>query len=86
MEVRYGNGTTKFGPGVSIDLTGEEVARAISAYLVAMGVSIRGARTISVNGELCQTGHVYVDPEGFVIFNGQQFVGRGIKDDIVSIQ
>lgn len=67
MNITYGNGRTKYGPGVNINLAGHEVARAIHAYLVAQGVHIDGARTITVNGELCEKGHVYVDPSGFVI-------------------
>jgi hypothetical protein len=77
MKIRHGNGTTEFGPGVSIELTGEEIATAISAYLVAHDVDIEGPCTISVNGELCEFGNVYVDPSGFVIHDGEEFSGRG---------
>jgi hypothetical protein len=77
MEIQYGEGKTKFGPGVSIELTGDEVATAISAWLVAHGVHYSGPRTITVNGELCQKGHIYVDPSGFVIADGEKFDGRG---------
>lgn len=77
MEIKYGEGQTKYGPGVSIELTGSEVATAIDAWLVAHGVHVSGPRTISVNGELCKTGHVYVDPSGFVIADGKKFDGRG---------
>ena len=77
MKVYHGNGKTKFGPGVQIDLSGEEVAQAISAYLVAHDVHISGARTIRVNGELCKEGAVYVDPSGSVIANGIRLTGSG---------
>lgn len=77
MDVRYGQGRTEFGPGISITLTGDEVATAISAFLVAHGVHIDGARTITVNGDLCQIGHVYVDPGGLVVAHGVRFCGRG---------
>jgi hypothetical protein len=77
MNVKQGNGTTEYGPGVSVDLTGAEVATAIDAYLVAHGVHVSGPRTITVNGELCETGQVYVDPSGFVIDNGEKVDGRG---------
>lgn len=60
MEIKKGNGPTEYGPGVQINLTGDEVATAIMAYLVAHGVYIHGPRTISVNGELCQEGGVYI--------------------------
>lgn len=77
MKIKYGQGTTKYGPGVSIDLTGEEVARAILAYLVARNVNIDGPRTITVNGDLCEEGNIYVDPSGKVWAKGQLFSGRG---------
>lgn len=77
MNVRYGGGKTEYGPGVSIDLTGDEVATAIDAYLVAHGVLISGPRTVSVNGALCEEGRIYVDPSGFAIYEGEKFSGRG---------
>jgi hypothetical protein len=77
MDVNYGDGTTEFGPGVSIDLTGDEVATAIDAWLVSHGVHVHGPRTIWVNGELCETGEIYVDPSGFVVVKGKIFNGRG---------
>jgi hypothetical protein len=79
MEIKYGAGTTEYGPGVSVKLTGDEVATAIDAYLVARGVHVSGPRTVTVNGELCESGHVYVDPSGFVIANGERFSGRGLN-------
>lgn len=77
MEVKHGNGRTEYGPGVEINLTGSEVATAITAYLVSHGVYVNGARTVTVNGELCEVGRVYVDPAGFVVTNGQRYTGRG---------
>jgi hypothetical protein len=77
MDIRHGEWTTEFGPGVSIDLTGDEVATAISAYLVAHSVYVDGPRTITVNGNLCEIGHVYVDPSGCVIADGRRLSGRG---------
>ncbi len=77
MKVAYGDGTTVFGPGVQIRLTGNEVAAAIDAYLVAHGVHVSGPRTIAVNGELCGDGLVYVDPSGVVISGGVKFRGDG---------
>jgi len=77
MKVYHGNGKTKYGTGVQIDLTGNEVAIAIAAYLVAHNVHVSGARTITVNGELIENGGVYVDPSGFVIHNGEKLSGRG---------
>lgn len=76
-KVEIGNGTTKFGPGVQLTLTGDEVATAIDAYLVAHGVCVSGPRTIRVNGGLCNEGSIYVDPSGFVIADGKKYSGRG---------
>ena len=75
MEVRQGQGKSRYGLGVSIDLSGDEVATAIDSYLVAHGVHVSGPRTIRVNGQLCEVGHVYVDPTGFVIAGGIKLKG-----------
>lgn len=78
MRIAHGNGPTKYGPGVRIDLTGAEVATAILAWLVAKNVHVDGPRTVTVNGELCEFGQVYVDPSGFVITQkGRKLEGRG---------
>ncbi len=77
MDVKFGNGPTDCGPGVQIDLTGDEVAQAIHAYLVAHGVHISGPSTVTVNGGFCIKGGVYVDPSGFVISEGVKYLGSG---------
>lgn len=77
MEVIRGSGTTEFGPGVDIKLKSEEVAAAISAYLVAHGVHIDGPRTITVNKALIKEGNIYVDPAGSVISDGIRISGHG---------
>ena len=78
MKIDYGNGTTEYGPGVNIELTGDEVATAIMAWLVARRVHVDGARTVTVNGRLCAAGRVYVDPGGFVITpKGRKLSGEG---------
>ena len=77
MNITHGKGTTEYGPGVEITLTGDEVVTAIMAYLVAHNVVVRGPRTVSVNGQLCEHGRVYVDPSGFVVVNSdERFSGR----------
>ena len=82
MKIDYGNGKTEFGPGVEIKLSGDEVAIAIDAFLVANGVNIAGARTIYVNGELCDSGRIYVDPSGWVRTpDGEELCGRGPAKD-----
>jgi hypothetical protein len=79
MKVGYGQGKTEYGPGVSIDLTGDEVAVAIYAYLVAHQCYTKGPVTVTVNGKLCEFGRVYVDPSGDVVYKGKGFSGRGKK-------
>ncbi len=59
-----------YGTAVKIVLSGNDVATAIDAWLVANNVTVDGARTITVNGELCSKGVVYVDPSGRVIRKG----------------
>lgn len=80
MNIQFGEGTTKYGPGVEINLTGDEVAIAIDAYLVAHGIHIFGARTTRVNGEMCEGGRIYVDPSGNVIADGIRWTGQGAKE------
>lgn len=77
MIVEYGIGKTLYGPGVSIQLSGDEVATAIHAYIVAHGIHINGPRTVTVNGFLCKDGEIYVDPSGFVIADGEKYNGKG---------
>jgi hypothetical protein len=77
VKVRHGKGKTEYGPGVLIELTGDEVATAIDAYLTAHQIHVSGPRTITVNGELCDKGQVYVDPSGNVVAKGKGFSGRG---------
>jgi hypothetical protein len=77
MKIKHGKGKTEYGPGVEIKLSGEEVATAISAYLVAHGVYVSGPTTITVNGKFCDSGRIYVDPSGSVVSNGKRYTGRG---------
>jgi len=75
MTIQTGTGPTKYGPGVDINLTGEEVALAIYAYLTAHDVHVCGAATVAVNGELCECGNIYVDPSGRVVAKGVAYEG-----------
>jgi hypothetical protein len=77
MKIKYGKGTTEFGPGVDIVLDSDEVATAIDAYLVAHSVHIAGPRTITIGGKLCKPCKVYVDPSGWVNTDDDSFSGRG---------
>jgi hypothetical protein len=79
MKIEYGNGTTEYGPGVLISLTGNEVAIAITAWLHAHSVHIDGSKTVRVNGALCSGGDVYVDPSSRVVAKGKEYSGRGPK-------
>lgn len=67
MEIKYGKGSTKYGPGVDIVLTGDELARAIDLYIYSQNVIVNGPRTVYVNGDLCERARVYVDPSGDVL-------------------
>jgi hypothetical protein len=77
MEIQFGKGKTKYGKGIQIDLTCEEIARAIYAYLMSHNVVINGAATIRVNDELIKKGEIYVDPSGRVIADGIGWSGHG---------
>lgn len=72
MNIRRGSGQTEYGPGVLVELTGDEVEHAINAYLVAQGIQVHGPRTVTVNGVLCKSGSVYVDPCGKVTIDGSK--------------
>jgi len=77
MKIKKGKWITEYGKGVDITLSGQEVARAIMTYLTAKGVYISGAITIRVNGELCESGSIYIDPSGFCIDKkGKKWDGR----------
>ena len=77
--VKHGKGTSQFGPGVQINLTGDEVAHAIDIYLLSQDIIVRGPRTIRYDGELLEDNccEVYVDPSGSAMQNGVRFTGRG---------
>ena len=77
MKVKYGKGTTKYGPGVEITLSGSEVALAVYTYLTAHDVHIDGAATMRMKGDLFKKTQVYVDPSGRVVAKGKEFLGRG---------
>ena len=77
IEIKRGESTIEYGPGIGIYIDGEDVARAIVAYLVAHGIHVSGPCSVKVGGQLCGFGEVYVDPSGFVIFKGQKISGRG---------
>ena len=74
MKIMFGEGE---GPEVIVELTGDEVATAIHAWLLAHSVSLDGARITTVNGQRCKTGKVYIYPPGHAIDDGVQCAGRG---------
>lgn len=78
MLVRKGDGKIEYGPGVTIELTRNELATAIDSYLVAHSIYVCGSRTITINGEICKdvSCEIYVDPSGFVIADGERHDGR----------
>jgi len=77
MNITYGAGKTTYGPGVQIDLPGDEVAMAIYTYLTAHRMRITGAAIIRVNDELIDRCSIYVDPSGSVMSNGKKWTGCG---------
>jgi hypothetical protein len=80
MKIAFGGVATEYGPGVVVELDGDEVATAIMTYLTALGVHVSGPRTIRVNDELCEVGTVYVDPSGSVNTKTARWTGRGEID------
>lgn len=89
MEIKYGNGQTKAGPGVSITLDGNDVAMAIDLWLQMNGVDAHGPRTIRINNTICRDveAHVYVDASGYVIdMNEKRFNGSGIEEKPVVLK
>lgn len=81
MRIKKGKGTTEFGKGINIKLTGSEIATAIYTYLTAHDVHIQGAATIRINDELIAKGSVYIDPSGYVVSNGKKYNGRTGKKE-----
>jgi len=84
MEISLGNGKTKYGTGVQIDLTGEDLTNAIYQYLEKNDVYVDGAATIRVDGELCRdiTAGMYVDPSANVTHLNKRYLGSGKVIDI----
>lgn len=79
MDIEYGKGETRFGTGVQITMSRNEVAVAIDAYLTAHGANISGPRTVILNNKLIEDCKIYVDPSGVVIANGVRYLGSGIS-------
>jgi hypothetical protein len=81
MNIRFGDGTTQYGPGVLITLSGKELAVAVMTYLTSQQVYHEGPITICVDDELCRDieATVYVDPSGKVVADGVGWSGRGNK-------
>ena len=82
MNIQHSNGQSEYGPGVEINLTSEEIAIAIHAYLVSHNINIIGPRTINVNGILCKYGQIYVDPSGIVERDARIWYGSGNSQNL----
>jgi len=76
MKLKKGSGKTIYGPGVLIKMTGDEVAVAIDAYLVAHNIIVSGPRTITMGKKLLKDTEIYIDPSGSVIEKGIRHLGR----------
>lgn len=81
MIIEHGKSKTKYGPGVDIRLSSEDIAKAILEYVERKGVTITGPRTVLIDGKLCTNGKVYVDPLGNVETEYVILTGRGRKTD-----
>ena len=81
MKIKKGKGTSECGAGIDIQITGNELAHAIHTFLYSKNVYIDGASTVRVNGEMCESASVYVDPSGSVIKNGVRRNGRTGKKE-----
>lgn len=79
MNIQFGNGKTPQGPGIQINLTGEEVATAIHDYIRAQNVIIDGPSTVMVNSELIRDGGIHVDPSGKVVTADVERSGKNRK-------
>jgi len=77
IEISFGEGTTKYGTGVQIDISAQDVWLAILAYLTAHDVHITGAMTLTVNGQRIEHCGIYIDPSGRVVANGIGWNGKG---------
>ena len=84
MQIDYGNGKTKYGPGVLITLDADELAKAVDLWLYSQDAFVSGPRTITFDGELARDGmcSVYVDPSGSVVLDGEKFSGRGPEKQV----
>jgi hypothetical protein len=60
MNIKYGNTQSKRGHSIIIELDGAEVAEAIDAWIIGRGVYVSGERAVTVNGEICHTGQIYI--------------------------
>ena len=77
MEIKIGeNDLSGYGPGVVVLMTEDEVALAVTSWLVTHNVYIFGPRTVRVGGAWCGA-EVFVDPEGSAIADGKRYSGRG---------
>lgn len=76
MEIKRGGGAHG-GPGILIELSGNELSAAVDRYIAQHGVQVRGARTVRVNGLNCACATVFVDPSGSVVSGNCDFTGQG---------
>ena len=76
MDIVKGKGETLYGKGISILLTGDEVAMAIRDWIKNKATHISGPSTVLIESKLCTGAEVYVDPSGYVEdFTGKRYSG-----------
>jgi hypothetical protein len=75
--------------GLQVNLSGNEVAAAITDYLEANGFKIvSGSRTVYVNDALCRESHVIVDPNARVTMSASaqdNFYGNTAQSKTLSV-
>lgn len=76
MEIKRGGGAYN-GPGILIELSGNELAAAVDRYIAQHGIQVKGARSVRVNGLNCACATVFVDPSGTVVSGDCDLTGRG---------
>ncbi len=77
MKIKHSKKNTEYGTGIEINLSADEVAMAIDAWVTSQNVEISGSRTVTVNGSSCKNARIFVDPSGYVVHNGIKISGTG---------
>ena len=78
MKARFGDGTTEFGPGVVIEMSGQDVADLIFAGLEDRGgTKIGGPRMLRINGQEVSGGEIEIPYPGVALCGSTLFRASG---------